>query len=551
MPTLRILRTFGPQAALAVLLLLALSLGTLGVRAAVSLSSQSSTPAAPAVLRWGNEGISDLYTLDPARGPDYNALQAVQLVFGGLVRTGPDFRILPDASDRWQIGDGGRTYTFHLRPNVRFGDGTLLVATDVAYSLNRVLSKEFADRSNAYLLSDIVGADAVTSGHAAQASGIQVLDARTIRIRIVRPTGSFLAKLASQAGLIVPSWRGRADPQGWDQTAFGTGPFKVARWVHNEALLLVPNPYYYGGKLRISGVYMPFIPEPLAAYKRYREDAIDIMGTVHFPPQALYDAEGETDFHRSAFLRTVYLTLNTRRPPFNDVRIRLALAHAIDKRSLAHDVFGDLAHPTDGMLPPGILGYNPALRGAGYDPMQARLLLSQAGYPGGRGLQAITFIVDQDAQFLALARDLAQQWQHVLGIHVVLQQLNHSAYIDQLQRFDYQIAAIDWTRDYPDPQNFLSQLLHSGSPNNNGDWRNPTFDRLVDQADHMVAADPARLAIYHRAEQIAMDQAAAIPLVNPTSGILLRSTVHGLQINGGQVMAADWTQVTITPETTP
>jgi ABC-type oligopeptide transport system substrate-binding subunit len=134
---------------------------------------------------------------------------------------------------------------------------------------------------------------------------------------------------------------------------------------------------------------------------------------------------------------------------------------------------------------------------------------------------------------------------------MVLQQLQHSTYLDQLTRFAYQLAVIDWMRDYPDPQNFLSQLLHSGSPNNNGDWRDPTFDRLVDQADHMVAADPVRLSLYRRAEQIAMDQAAAIPLVNPTSGILLRSTVHGLQINGGQVMAADWTKVTIPPETTP
>jgi ABC-type oligopeptide transport system substrate-binding subunit len=173
------------------------------------------------------------------------------------------------------------------------------------------------------------------------------------------------------------------------------------------------------------------------------------------------------------------------------------------------------------------------------------MLLAQAGFPAGRGLPPITYLVDQDAQSLELANNLAAQWQRVLGVQVHLAQRNHSAYNLELNDRAYQIAVIDWTRDYPDPQNFLTQLLHSGYPNNNGDWRNPTFDRLVDEADHLLPDDPARLARYRQAEEIAMDQAAVIPLVHPTSGILLRPTIHGLQVDGGQILAVDWTRVTI------
>jgi oligopeptide transport system substrate-binding protein len=307
----------------------------------------------------------------------------------------------------------------------------------------------------------------------------------------------------------------------------------------------VANPYYVGGPLHVRGIDMPFMPEPLAAYKRYRAGAVDIMGAIHFPAQALYDVEGQPEFHSSARLETVYLTLNTRRAPLNDARVRLALAHAIDRDALVREVYGNFARPAQGMLPPGIRGYNPHLHAPGYDPTLARHLLAAAGYPGGRGLPPITYAVDQDAQSMLLASTVVAQWRSVLGVQVHLAQHDHNTYLDLLTRHAYDVAVIDWTVDYPDPQNFLSQLLHSNVPNNNGAWHNATFDRLVDAADAMKGDAPVRMALYRRAEDLAMNQAAAIPLVNPLSGILLRSRIHGLQINGGQVLAADWAWVIV------
>jgi ABC-type oligopeptide transport system substrate-binding subunit len=140
---------------------------------------------------------------------------------------------------------------------------------------------------------------------------------------------------------------------------------------------------------------------------------------------------------------------------------------------------------------------------------------------------------------------LTQQWKKVLGVKVRLVQHTHSDYLTLLQNLAYQIAVIDWTDDFPDPQNFLSQQLHTGVPNNNGGWSNRTFDRLVDDADLMPVDMPERYPLYQRAEELAMGQAATIPLVNPNAGILLRNTVHGVQISGGYVLVRDWTNVTI------
>lgn len=510
--------------------------------------AKQGTSSHPVALRWANEGISDLYTLDPARGPDYNARQAVQLIFGGLVRFGPRFTILPDAAQHWTVSGDARTYTFQLRPNLQFADGSHVTASDVAYSINRALQPALAAKNGAtYLLGDIDGADAVMAGHAKEARGLQVVDDSTIRIRLHAPVGYFLSKLANPTAYIVPRKLIERAGVHWDNKAMGTGPFMVHRWVHNDALLLVPNPHYYGGKLAIAGIDMPFISEELTAYKRYRAGSVDLTGTIRFPTEVVYDVKGRKDFRQQARLETVFLTLNERRKPFNDERVRLAFAHALDKGALVRTVYDGFAHPTDGMMPPGLPGYNPHLKGASFNPTLARTLLARAGFPGGKGFPEISFPVDQSAQNFQLVNALAQQWRRVLGVSVQPVQYNHSSYLSLLTRLDYQIGVIDWTADYPDPQNFISQQLHTGVPNNNGGWSNREFDRLVDRADRLMSDDPQRMALYHRAEQLAMSQAATIPLVNPSAGILLRPDVHGLDVSGGRILVQDWTQVSLSP----
>ncbi len=535
------MRRYLPHALVGFMLLIALTAGGVGV--AMGVARHSNAPVL-SVLRYANEGTSQLASLDPATGFDLNTRQAAQIIYGGLTRFGPDFQVLPDTARTWNISDHGRTYTFHLRSGVRFADGTVLTAGDVAYSLNRTLSHRFADQSGAFILKNIVGASEVTSGHANEVAGVQVVNAQTLRIRLQAADGSFLAKLATPAGYIVPPQAIARNPGGWSQTAFGTGPFMVSRWVNRTAVLLAPNPHYWGGKLHITGIDMPLIPEPLTAYKQYRAGGLDTMGSVHFPTEVLSDVRGSKEFHAVPRLETLYLTLNETVPPFNDIRIRQAFALALDKVAIAHDVFNHFASPTDGMVPPGIRQYR-TLAASSYSPLHAQELLAQAGYPGGRGLPPLTIALDESAQNASLAHELASQWQQNLGVNVAVVPYPHKPYLSVLSRHAYQIAVIDWTADYPDPQNFLSQQLTTASPNNNGGYSNATFDRTVSRADVMSPTDPRRFQFYEQAERLAMQQAATIPLVNQNAGILLRKDVHGLSLAGGQLLASDWTRVTI------
>lgn len=535
-------RRLVPQVLIALVLLAVLGGAATGIVRGFRGSSPSS--ASHPILRWANEKIYDIYTLDPARGLDFNARLAAQMIYSGLVRVGPRVHIMPDAAASWRVSPDGRTYTFKLRPNVRFADGRLLRAQDVAYSLNRTLTPQFAKLSGLYLLGSIDGAAQHAQGKAPSVRGITVPNDRTVRIHLSAPDGSFLAKLATPAGYIVPSWRIRADPKHWDEHAIGTGPFMVSRWVHSTALFLVPNPHYYGGTLQLSGIDMPFIPEPLAAYKRYRSDGVDIMGSVEFPASVLYAVRGRKDFHTSPRLETVFLTLNERVAPFNNIRVRQAFSHAIDKAALVREAYDGFAHPTDALVPPSIPAYRTAVPKQ-YDPALARKLLAEAGYPGGRGLPAVTFPVDQGSQSVVLASSLASQLRHVLGVRVRAVEYSHSAYLDLLTKLRYQVAVIDWTYDFLDPQNFLSQQLRTGVPNNNGGYSNPRFDLLVDRADHLMGAGAARMALYREAESVAIRDAAVIPLANPDGGILVRSVVHGLQVSGGFLLVKDWTKVRV------
>lgn len=246
-----------------------------------------------------------------------------------------------------------------------------------------------------------------------------------------------------------------------------------------------------------------------------------------------------------ALMAAGFLWLNERKAPFDNAKVRLAFAHAVNRAAVVHEAYGDLAEPTDQMLPPGLPGYRPLLGGVEYNPRIARQLLAEAGFPHGRGLPPITYAVDQGAENLTLASAVVAQWRQTLGVRVHLVQYGHSDYLTLLDKLNYQVAAVDWTADYPDPENFLTQQLQTGTPNNNGRWSNLTFDRLVRQAAAMPTESPARLARYYRAQEIAMGQAATIPLANPSAGILLRQTVHGLTIQGGQLLARDWTKVSI------
>lgn len=508
--------------------------------------------AAPSVLRISDEGISDLP--DSALDPPANTLGANanlidSLVLAGLVRLDQNLRVQPDGSDHWTVSPDRRTYTFHIRSSLKFADGTPVTAADFAYSLNRAFSPQFANAGNAeYYLSNIAGGQAVTNGKAKSVSGIQVVNPSTLRIRTITASAVFLDQLAatSAAAEVVPRRIIQRYGKSWTEHMVGTGPFYVQRLQHGRESDLAPNPYYWRGKPRLGGIHVLFIANPDTAYELYRHGGLDVMGAVQFPSDKFSLARHQSDFHQAANLATVYLTPNEKKPPFNDVHVRRAFSFAIDRNTLVNKFLAGQDVPAHTILPPGIPGYDAALRGQTFDPKQARAELAKAGYPGGKGFPHLTLSFSGgDPGQTDSSQVLQRMWSAYLGVNVSLNKMEQNAYNNLLNARSYQLAYISWTEDYPDPQNFLSLQLQTGNGNNNGSYSNATFDSLTKRADALVGNNAARFKLYHQAEAIALNQAAWLVLFHPKWDIFINKNVRGLSINGGGLTAGNWADVTV------
>jgi oligopeptide transport system substrate-binding protein len=507
--------------------------------------------ASDGILRIADEGESDLASIDPpspsAGDAQSNVVEA--LVFGGLVRLDQNLRVQPNAASSWTISGGGKVYTFTLRPGLKWGDGTVVTADDVVWSLNRAFDPAYASGGVSFYLSHIVGGLAVTNKKAKTVSGIEAIGTNKVRITLDSAAAVFLDDLAYSVAYLVPRGQVQADPKNWTEHAAALGPFIVKQWKHNQEIDLVPNPNYWRGKPKLAGVNVEFIQNTETAYNLYKTGAVDIMGLINFPGNHLKDVQGTPDLHSTPQLFTELLTLNEHHKPLDNPLVRQALSYAVNRATITK-LLNNRFLPAHGMLPPGMPGYDAKAAGQVYDPKKAQALLAKAGYPGGKGFPKITLNIDggdNDGQTKAIA--LQEFWKQVLGITVSLNQLDHAAYINALTARTFDLAFIQWGADYPDPQDFLSLIFYSTSPDNNGYYVNATFDRLTAQADVMPHDSPARYQKYDQAEQLLLGDAGIIALDWGKANVLIRPSVHGLQLTalgGGSLLAApNWADVTV------
>ena len=532
---------------LSVILLISLLLSACG--AAVTAVPSGGT------LRWSLEGINELPALDPPLAGASQSVGVISLVFEGLVRLDSDLNVQPAGAESWDIKDGGKTFIFHIRKGLKFANGDAVTAEDFAYSLNRAFSPDFANGNAGYYLSNIVGSTDVTEGKATSVTGVKVIDPQTLEIDLQTPSVYFLYQLTFPASFVVSKKAVDASPDKWTDTAFGTGPFMVKEWKHNQSVTLVPNPNYWLGKVQLQQIDLPFIQDPATALKMYQTGELDIMGTYNFPTDQISAVSTGADFKQDNQFFVAYIGFNNAKPPFNDVRVRQAFAKAVDKATLINKVLEAAVVQADTIIPPGMPGYN---QSAGklqeFNAADAKKLLADAGFADGKGFPKIALSINnQDPNFAKIAAALQQMWKETLGVDVDINTEELAKFNDDLTAtantpadpaaLNFYISV--WGADYPDPQNFVSQQLRTDVGNNNGHYSNAEFDKLVDQAD--VESDQTkRLGQYQQAETIALTEVGWLPLYYGKANMLIRSTVNGLVVTPqGLFPKGDWTKVTV------
>jgi len=471
-------------------------------------------------------GARDPNTLDPALTGDVTSAFVIRQLFSGLLRLDENMEVQPDLAEAWELSEDGRTYTFTLRADARFADGTPLTSADVVYSLERATDPALAAALPAQTyLGDIVGVREKLAGQADRIGGLAAPDARTVQITIDAPKGYFPAKLSHPTSYVVDRRAVEAGGGDWTEAPNGSGPFTIERWEHDQLLVLMRNVNYYRDLARLDRVRMLIGAAASNPLLLYEQGEIDVTDVPAYALPRVADESGALarELVSVPELSLMYIGLNVALPPFDDPKVREAFALLIDRAKLAEVSLIGAATPAHGILPPGIPGHNPNLPLPAADAARARALIAESRYGSPAALPPI-------AAYGSFAGTLREVAEDVLGITIEARDYEESeAFFDALDRQELQIFGSGWVADYPDPENFVDVLFRGGSGENHTAYSNPAVDALLDRA--AVETDEARRhALYQQAEQQILADAPVIPLYHGISHTLIKPYVRGLTV---------------------
>ena len=472
------------------------------------------------LLRLGD----DPPTLDPHLTTDASSALYIVEIFGGLVTIDRNLDIVPDLAESWEVSNGGRTYTFHLRKDAKFHNGKQVTAQDFKWSMERIADPATESPVVDTYLGDIVGVKDKLNKKAAEVQGVKVIDDRTLEITIDAPKAYFLAKLTYPNAFVLDRQNLEGNPN-WFRKPNGTGPFQLVEYVPGEVLRLKRNELYHLGPANLEEVR--FIISGGDAMLMYENDEIHVTGVGLLNLEGILDPANplNRDVHQaSPSFDVAYVGMNTDKPPFDDPKVRQALNHAIDKETLSRTLLQDLVAPANGILPPGFPGYNPGLEGYKYDPEKARQLLKESKYGNNlRELPRIQLTLPGSfgAPVSPAMEALLQMWRENLGIEMEILQTEWAIFLQDLHQRRFQMfGGLGWIADYPDPENFLDVLFYSKSTNNQTGYVNREVDRLLEKA-RVEPDQAARFAIYHDVEKAILADAPWVPLWHGKSGYVL------------------------------
>ena len=475
----------------------------------------------------------DPETLDPARIADTYGRSVSQQIFDGLVQFDQTLAIKPALAEFWRSSRDGLTWTFELRKGVKFHNGREVVADDVVYSFSRLLDPKTRSGA-AELFLNIKGARDFARGNARTVSGLVARDRYTVQVTLDEAVVPFVSLLPIGQAKIVP--RDLAETQGvaFGSHPVGTGPFKFVRWERGKEITLGANPDYFDGPPKIARL----------VYRVFPGDQRDAMhdeflkGNLEDGPvplradrRALAADEGHIYVKRPTISLRFY-GFNTRIKPLDDRRVRRAIVLAIDREAIIETVFFGQPIFARGILPPGMLAFNPELVGYPFDRRKARDLLADAGYPGGRGLPPITIWSGTKREDILREHEQIQKSLAAVGATVEFQYLtNWPAFSKMVEDGKLPMFLYAWYADVPDPDNFLAKLFHSRGRNNFFGYVNPVVDGLLASA-RSVPDLQARAERYRRAERLILDDAPIVPFFHHTYERLFQAYVRGVEVSG-------------------
>lgn len=469
-------------------------------------------------------------TFDPA----YTSASALgfmsKAIHSTLIKYGEGAELIPDLAERWEVLEQGSVYRFHLRRNVRFHNGRTFEAKDVYESFLRLLLPE-TKSTGAWIMRNVRGAQDVLEGRSRSLSGIVVRDANTVDIQLVEPVAFFLSLMTMHESGIVPAEEAR-DAERYRLRGIGAGPFRVEEAVEGERVRLARNPDYY----------IPAEPNldeltfrlDLRSFREvadaFTRGELDLAHGI--PPKVVAELRNDPRFApyllTTVQLHTSYLGYDSSNPPFNKVEVRQAMNYAIDRHRINERIFGGLSLEAQALLPPGLLGHDPSLRGYAHDPEKARALLRQAGYGSGFNVEYRTWDTDEfnnSGMVPLMIEDL-----EAVGIRVnVTRHSATDASAPRATRGHGMIYCANWYADFPDPDNFFYIFFHTDATSIRGLFFNrPDIDAQIMEARRSNDSEH-RANVYRELNQMVVREAPLVPLFHERLFVLHKPEVRGVR----------------------
>lgn len=466
--------------------------------------------------------------LDPATAAIVDDFFILRALSEGLVTPSPDGGVpLPAGAARWEIAADGLTYTFHLRPNATWSNGEPVTAQDFIDSYRRVLTPA-TGAPKAALFFLVRGAEDFYHGRLADFSavGFHAADAHTLVVTLARPAPQFLAYVASGPWLPVNPRVVSRLGRDWTRPGnfVGNGPFSLVEWrPHQHILVQRRTDYWDAASIHVDAIKFLAFDNGDAEERAFRAGQLDITMAVPVTKIPGYAAEQPSPLRQVPLHETRFLTFNTQLPPLTDVRVRRALALAIDRQDIVTHVKNGGQLAAYHLVPDGLGGFTSTVR-LPENIAIAQHLLAEAGFPGGAGFPTLELTAWTETPVLEAVQAM---WKKNLGITVRLAQREAKVHVAALQRGDYEIGFMTAIPDVADAGDILKDF-RSDAPANYPQWRNPTFDALLDRAAQ--ATNPAdRLAALAEAEAWLVTECPVAPLYFNTKNTLVRPTVRGWQ----------------------
>jgi ABC-type oligopeptide transport system substrate-binding subunit len=493
--------------------------------------------AVEGILRVRMSGLPS--DIDPQRATE-EGIGIASLVYEGLLKLNEKLEPVPAAAESWEVSSDGLHYTLKLRDGLAYSDGTPLTASNFEYAWKRLLDPRVTGKTYSYLAYDIAGAEELDSTPVSDTAkidelmgklGVKAIDDKTISFTLRAPAAYFPQILALWVGYPVrqdlvemggDSWASNSDGLYY----IGNGPY-ILKQYNDQGISLGANYNYRLGNPKTHEIAVSFISDASAALEAYKASALDALlvpGEIHSAVAG--DTQLASDLATNAGNCTNYFAFKTTQAPFNDIRVRLAIAMALDRDSWDQTVLVGKGQQAASLIPPNEAGYAPDVNKLAFDPEAAKKQLESAGFADGQAFPPVT--LEYPAEFGPRMEWLQTQLKDNLNISVTLKAVDTDTY-DTLVSNPSTVPGIyfsGWCVSYADPHAWLSIGFNSQYGSQWTGWRDDDFDRLTNEAD----VDPARrLDLYGQAQDILLKQASIIPMDYSAVFSLVKPYVNGMR----------------------